>query len=74
MADFNKIDQPIDWKSGTPNIYPAKEEKTTLTARPALVIALKSMNIDFIEIVLDVKFNVVLIFNFQKTDANVIYS
>ena len=53
-----------------PSIKPAIDEKTTLIASPALVIALKSVYIDFMEIVFDIVFNSGMIC-FFKTDANI---
>ena len=47
--NFSKTTQCKDWKSGTPNKNPAIDEKTTLIAKPALVIALKSVKIDLME-------------------------
>ena len=44
------MNKSILLKSSTPRRYPAMEEKTTLTANPALVICLKSAVIFFIEI------------------------
>ena len=43
--------------SEKPNKYPTIEEKTTLTAKPALVISLKSKKIDFTFIVVVFKSN-----------------
>ena len=57
MAHFAEIDnnnKVIPLKgclSEKPNKYPTIEEKTTLTAKPALVISLKSKKIDFTFIV-----------------------
>ena len=42
-ANLKNTNQSIAWKLGTPIINPAKDEKTTLIAKPALVIALKSV-------------------------------
>lgn len=41
-----------------PSKYPAIDENNTLIARPALVMALKSMTIDFIEIRFSVALNI----------------
>ena len=53
-ANFNKITQLKISKFVVPRTKPAIDEKTTLTARPALVIALKSIYMDLREIVLKV--------------------
>ena len=66
MASFNKTIQSKEWKSGMPNIKPAMDEKTTLIASPALVIALKSLYIDFIEIVFDAMFNAKVYLLYKK--------
>ena len=71
MASFNKINQSNVRISGTPNKNPAIDEKTTLIAKPALVIALKSIYIDFMEIELVVLLKVCLLY--FKTFAKVVY-
>ena len=58
MASFSKINQLSDEKLDTPSINPATDEKTTLIAKPAFVIALKSMYIDLMEMELDILFKV----------------
>lgn len=45
----------------TPSKYPAIEENKTLIAKPALVISLKSRNIDFNEIVFLVVLNSMIV-------------
>ncbi|BDU24758.1 hypothetical protein FLGSB24_15020 [Flavobacterium sp. GSB-24] len=45
----------------TPNKYPAIEENKTLIANPALVISLKSRNIDLIDNVFFAAFNTVVV-------------
>jgi hypothetical protein len=62
MANFSKTSQCSDWKSEIPNKKPAIEEKTTLIAKPALVIALKSVKIDLMEMVFGVLFKVFLVY------------
>ena len=44
-ANINSVNQLNGCLSLNPNKYPAIEEKTTLTASPALVISLKSLKI-----------------------------
>ena len=65
MASFNKIIQSNERISGTPSIKPAIDENTTLIAKPAFVIALKSIYIDVMLMELDVLLKVFLL-NFLK--------
>lgn len=66
---INKVIQLKGCALSKPNKYPAIEEKSTLIAKPALVISLKSKKIDF-------SVNVAEVLNpmvFMKTCAKVVY-
>ena len=47
IANNKRVDKLKGCFSEKPNKYPTIEEKTTLIAKPALVISLKSKKIDF---------------------------
>jgi hypothetical protein len=72
MASFSKIIQSKERISGTPSKKPAIDENTTLTAKPAFVIALKSIYTDLIDRELGVLFKICLVC-FFKTFAKVVY-
>jgi hypothetical protein len=71
MASFSKTIQSNERILGTPSKNPAIDEKTTLIAKPALVIALKSMYMDLMVMELAVLLNVC--YFIFKTFAKVVY-
>ena len=71
MTSFNKTIQLNGLASSNPNKYPAIDENNTLIAKPALVIALKSVKIDCTERVFEVVLNAIV--EFFNSFAKVVY-
>ena len=74
IINIIKTDQLNGLRSSKPSKYPAIEEKSTLIARPALVISLKSVKTDFVEMEFEVALNVWLSETLLFGGAKVLYT
>ena len=74
IINIIKTDQLNGFRSSNPSKYPAIDEKSTLTAKPALVISLKSVKTDLGEMEFEVAFNVWLSETLLFGGAKVLYT